>query len=143
MKISSPNNNYQTLVQHQKPAQFYNQQEVYKASNGNATLDKDGKLALTPQGTLNIEHAVEKEVQSIEKEVIKEEQALRNFAADVIKEQSQKMQVEIYLAVATQGMNYGINDNTVNVLELLREAQLENNIVEAYSAYEKELNTLI
>jgi len=142
MKISSQNNNYQTLLQHQKPNKFYNKLEISKASNGNATLDKDGKLELTPQGMVNLEHALEKDVQAIDKEVKKEEKALLHFAADFLKEQSQKMQVEMFLSVAIESEHEGISNNTINLIELLREAQLENNIVEAYAIYEEELKAL-
>ena len=142
MNISTQNTNYQTLVQHQKPTKLYNKQEISKASNGNATVGKDGEITLTPQGMVNLEHTFEKDVKAIEKEVRKEEQAFLHFAADVIKEQSQKMQVEMFLAVANEGMHNGISNNTINLIELLREVQLENNIVQAYSIYEEELKAL-
>jgi len=133
MELSSHSNNYQALNAYQKPKT----EDVYEASNGNLISDKEGDLAITPQGQNNINNAVD--AKKLEEETATQEKndSLRATAVDYTAAQSKKSQVEIYLAVATDGEVDLNNNSTASILESLRDVQKQNNAVEAYATYKE------
>lgn len=156
MDVSSNTNNYQSLNQQQlqsasKPQNSiqsipsqdptYSNKEVYEASQGNIHRNNDGKLAVTPQGETNINNAQEEQAAQSAAEVQANRDSQRESATNVLAKQSQKSQVEIYLAVATEGnQNNPVQNNTAQVIESLRDVQKQNNAVEAYATYRENQN---
>jgi len=154
MEISSQINNYQALSSYQQKKEpevtlpvepkdpKYTAGEIYEASNGNLISDKQGNISVTPQGQNNIDNAAqEKETQAA---AAKQEQKdeLRGVAVDYTAAQSKKSQVEIYLAVATDGeVEIGGNNDTASIIESLRDVQKQNNTIEAYATYKENQNS--
>ena len=151
MEISSNLNNYQSLQQSQvkstpstqtpRTEPTYSDKEVYEASQGNINRNSEGKLAITPQGETNINNSQEDKATATTAEVQANKDAQRDNATDVLAHQSKKSQVEIYLAVATEGNDSPIENNTAQVIESLRDVQKQNNAVEAYATYQTNQNT--
>jgi len=148
MEISNQTNNYQALNAYQKPVQppvstpvepkdpTYNSKEIYDASNGNIVSDRQGDLSVTPQGQTKVNNAKEDKATEVAAEEQAQKDTRRGVAVDYTAAQSKKSQVEIYLAVATDG-EYSSNSNTtVSILESLRDVQKQNNAVEAYATYQ-------
>jgi len=144
MEISSHTNNYQALNTQQKPVTLpvepkpdptYTNNEIYEASNGNLIRNNDGEVGLTPQGQNNVakNEAEETAAAQAEKEATRTEQ--RGTATNYLAAQSKKSQVEIYLAVATDGKVEVGDDKTPSIIESLRDVQKQNNAVEAYATY--------
>jgi len=154
MEISNQINNYQALSSYQQKKEpevtlpvepkdpKYTAGEIYEASNGNLISDKQGNISVTPQGQNNIDNAAqEKETQAA---AAKQEQKdeLRGVAVDYTAAQSKKSQVEIYLAVATDGeVEIGGNNDTASIIESLRDVQKQNNTIEAYATYKENQNS--
>ena len=135
-------NNYATLNSYQNPSILpielpdYSNKEIYEASNGNIIRGDDGKLELTPQGQTNINNAKEDALEEAKAQKEQEVAATREFVTGVVGAQSKKTQVEIYLAVATDG-KYDPNDGASvgDIVQSLRDVQKQNNFVQAYAAY--------
>jgi hypothetical protein len=149
MEISSQSNNYQMMNTHQQPNPIttpvepnepkYTNGEIYEASQGNLIRD-DGDISLTPQGENNINNAKQDNADEASAEAQAKTDAQRGVAVDYIGAQSKQSQVEIYLAVATDGkVEVGGND-TADVIESLRDVQKQNNAVAAYATYEENQN---
>ena len=153
MQVSSNTNNLQSLNQHQiqnksnTPPSIqpvpndpkYTNGEVYEASQGNA-IRQDGELALTPQGETKVNNAQEDQAAQSAAEVQANKDSQRENATNVLAHQSKKSQVEIYLAVATEGNDSPVEQNTAQILESLRDVQKQNNAVEAYATYQTNQN---
>jgi len=152
MEISSQTNNYQMMNVHQQPKQQpittpveptnpkYTNGEIYDASQGNLIRDKDGKISLTPQGENNINNAKQDNADEVSVQAQAKTDAQRGVAVDYVGAQSKQSQVEIYLAVATDGkVEVGGND-TADILESLRDVQKQNNAVAAYATYQENQN---
>jgi len=155
MEVSSQINNYQTLNSYQKrqdgpvtiPAEpkpeavTASPEDVYKASNGNLIIDKDGNLSLTAQGQLNVSNAVDAKETAAAEETQAQKDEVRGVLVDYTAAQSKKSQIEIALAVATDGeVEYNSNDTAV-ILESLRDVQKQNNAVQAYATYKENQNS--
>jgi len=154
MQVAAQTTNYQTLNAYQRPVTQeqpvhpvypekptipkpeYDANDVYRASNGNAIVDKDGNLVLTPEGELNVANAqqAKKDEESAQEQA--KNDALRGEAVGYIGYQSKKSQVEIYLSVAANS-KVDLNDGTATIIESLRETQKQNNAVEAYAQYQE------
>jgi len=144
MQVSSTTNQYQALQTQQRPVTLptqpqdstYSNKEIYDASQGNLIRGNDGKIGLTPQGETNVNNAKEEAVESKATEVQEGKDATRAVGVDYLAASSQKSQVEIYLAVATDG-KYSSNDATADVISELRNVQKQNNAVQAYATYQE------
>ena len=119
--------------------QTYSNKEIYEASNGNI-IRKDGELSLTPQGETNINNAKEEKANETTQDKEAKQDAQRATATDYLAHQSKKAQVEIYLAVATDDKAELANDDTVSIIETLRDVQKQNNAVAAYASYKENQN---
>ena len=144
MQVSSTTNQYQALQTQQHPVTLpvqpqdptYSNKEIYEASQGNLIRGKDGEIELTPQGQTNITNAKNDAAQTAASEVQSDKDATRGVAVDYLAASSQKSQVEIYLAVATEG-KASQNNATADVISELREVQKQNNAVQAYATYKE------
>lgn len=144
MEISSNTSNYQTLQAQQRPITTpvepnhptYSNKEIYEGSQGNL-VRRDGEVSLTPQGQNNIDsNKAEKEAQA-DAQTQATKDAHRGVAVDYLAASSKQSQVEIYLAVATNG-KYDSGDNTTaDVISELRDVQKQNNAVQAFAAYQE------
>lgn len=142
MQVSSTTNQYQALQTQQNPITLpvqpqdptYSNSEIYEASHGNIIRSEDGELALTPQGETNITNAQNDAVDTAE--VQAENDAARGVGVDYLSASSKRSQVEIYLAVATDGRSSSDNQ-TADIINELREVQKQNNAVQAYATYQE------
>jgi len=146
MQVSSTINNYQSLQAQQKPVTLpveiqpqeptYSNKEIYEASQGNVIRGEDGKLTLTPQGETNVANAKEDVKTDLAENVQEKKDAQRGVVVDYLDASSKKSQVEIYLAVATDGK--ASEDNAaIDVIRELRDVQKQNNTIQAYAAYQE------
>ncbi len=146
MEVSSNTNNIQlqNQVQQQnaKPQQdpTYSNKEVSEASQGNLHRNNDGEIAVTAQGKTNINNAKDDKTTELSAEVQANKDSQRETATNVLAAQSKKSQVEIYLAVATQGKDNPIENNTASIIESLRDVQKQNKAVEAFATYQQNQN---
>lgn len=152
MNVSTgSSNNYQMMNQYQVQNQPTTQptrgtepklsnSEVYELTEGNAIRNDEVKVALTPQGEVNRDNAQETKAaeEAATAEAKRDEQ--RANGADYIARQSKKSQVEIYLAVATEGKVDSEGSATASILESLRDVQKQNNTVQAYATYQENQN---
>jgi len=143
MQVSSNTNQYQTLQSQQKPVTLpapvepqYSNKEIYEASQGNIIRGKDGQLSLTPQGERNINNAKEDAANKVAQEDQAQKDSARATATNFLAASSQKSQVEIYLAVATEG-KVSQDNSTADVISSLRDVQKQNNAVAAYAQYQE------
>ena len=144
MQVSSNTNNYQALQTQQKPVTLpvepkehkYSNEEIYKASQGNIIRGDDDKLALTPQGETNVNNAKEEQATVVAAEAQAQKDATRATATDFLAASSKKSQVEIYLAVASEG-KVSQDNTTADVISNLRDVQKQNNAVQAYASYQE------
>jgi hypothetical protein len=144
MQVSSYTNQYQMLQTKQNPVTIpvepkdpqYSKEDIYKASKGNLTIGDEGSLELTPQCEINVENAKNAKADEISAKAQEEKDATRTTFTNLLETSSKKSQVEIYLAVATDGK---IDDDNqmVNILSSLRDVQKQNNIVQAYATYQE------
>ena len=147
MNITSNMNTYQNLNIYQReqtdfvttPVEpkepTYTNKEIYEASDGNLIRNKEDELVLTPQGKINLDNTLDaKQQEQIQKEQDQKD-VLRAAGTDYLAMQSKKSQVEIYLAVATDGEVSLDDDKTPSIIESLRDVQKQNNAVEAYATY--------
>lgn len=147
MQVSSNTNQYQSLQTQQPPVTLpvapqdskYSNKEIYEASQGNIIRGKDGELALTPQGETNVNNAKDEAATAVATEVQDKKDATRGIAVDYLAASSKKSQVEIYLAVATEGKSSSDNQ-TADVIRELRDVQKQNNAVQAYATYKEAQN---
>ena len=148
MEISNTTNNYQLQNAEQQKSvttpveppkeQAFNNKEIYEASQGNAIRNESGELALTPQGQTNLGNAQDANAEEAQAAATEQKDAQRATATDYLAHQSQKSQVEIYLAVATDGQaEIGSNGDTASIIETLRDVQKQNNTVAAYATYQE------
>ena len=114
----------------------YTPENIYKASNGNLIADREGNLAITPQGELNLENTKQATKDEKTAEIQAKKDELRDTAVDYVGYQSKKSQVEIYLSVATDN-NIDLGNDLADTIENLREVQKQNNAVEAYAQYQE------
>ncbi|MEA2073959.1 MAG: hypothetical protein U9O86_10270, partial [Campylobacterota bacterium] len=111
--------------------------EIYEASQGNAIRGNDGKVGLTPQGETNLNAKQDVQAEVVAQEEQAQKDAQRGVAVDYLAASSKQSQVEIYLAVATDG-NYESNSNaTADVISTLRDVQKQNDAVAAYATYQE------
>ena len=150
MNVSTQINNYQAInayqkpqdnpvtlpVEPNKPTTEYSPSDVYKASQGNAISNKDGEISLTPQGQNNVNNAQEAKANEAAAQTQEKKDDARAFVAGYAGAQSKKSQVEIYLAVASEGKVSLESSDTKSILESLRDVQKENNAVQAYATYQ-------
>ena len=154
MEVSSQINNYQALSPLQQRRETsvtapvepkdsaYTNGEIYEASQGNLVRGNSGEIELTPQGQNNISNAKDEKATELATQNQATKDAQRGVAVDYIGAQSKQSQVEIYLAVATDGkVEVGSNGDTVSILESLRDVQKQNNAVEAYATYKQNQNS--
>ena len=143
MQVSSNTNNYQALQAHQRPVTLpaekqdptYSNKEIYEASQGNIIRNDSEKLALTPQGETNVNNAKSEKAETTAAEVQAQKDSTRETATNFLAASSKKSQVEIYLAVATDGKTSQDNA-TADVISDLRDVQKQNNRVQAYATYQ-------
>ena len=146
MQVSGNSNNYQTLNAQQQAVILptpqepkYSDKEIYEGSKGNLARGKDG-IRLTPQGQTNINNIqADKDIEATESAQAKKDEQ-RGIVVDYLAASSKKAQVEIYLAVATDGKSSS-KDATADVLSTLRDVQKQNNAVQAYAAYKENQNS--
>ena len=152
MQITSNTNNYQALNAQQKhvtnPVEppkepTYNNAEIYEASNGNLIRSDAGEVVLTPQGENNVANAQADNATEKEEMAQDEKDAMRSTATDYLAHKSKQSQVEIYLAVATEGKVELEHSDTASIIESLRDVQKQNNAVEAYATYQANQNNPI
>ena len=143
MQVSSNTNNYQTLNAHQQAVTLpvpqepkYSDKEIYEASQGNISRGKDGSLGLTPQGETNVTNAKDEASAAVSKEAQATKDSQRESATNYLAASSKKSQVEIYLAVASEG-KIDSNNETADVISSLRDVQKQNNAVQAYATYQE------
>ncbi len=143
MEVSGQINSYQMMNTHQKPITTpvepkeptYGNAEIYEASQGNL-IRNEGEIVLTPQGQNNISNAQEDKAAEAESQSEAKRDEQRGLAVDYLGAQSKQSQVEIYLAVATDG-EYSSDNSTASVIESLRDVQKQNQAVEAYATYKE------
>lgn len=149
MEVSNNTNNFQAMNQYQmhsgaKPANSiqpvpqeptYNDKEVYEGSQGNVHRNGDNELALTPQAKTNINNTKEDNAAEASANDQANKDAQRENATNLLAHKSKQSQVEIYLAVATEGNDSPVDNNTAQIIESLRDVQKQNNAVEAYATY--------
>ena len=151
MEISSQTNNYQMMNIHQQPKSQPittpvepndpKHTNIYESSQGNLVRN-DGEISLTPQGETNINNAKEDAATANAAEEQAQKDAQRALGVDYIAAQSKQSQVEIYLAVATDGKVEVGNNETADIIESLRDVQKQNNAVEAYATYQDNQNPI-
>ncbi len=134
MQVSSSNQPITLPVQPQEPV--YNNKEIYSASQGNAIRGNDGEVKLTPQGETNLNAKEDVEAQVTAQAQQEQKDAQRGVAVDYLAASSKQSQVEIYLAVATDGAHESNSNATADVLSTLRDVQKQNNAVNAYATYQ-------
>lgn len=147
MEISSQTNSFQAMNMHQKPITTpvepqenkYNNEEIYQASQGNL-IRNDDEVVLTPQGQHNVSNAQDANAAQEQAQAQEQKDAQRGVAVDYLGAQSKQSQVEIYLAVATDG-EYSSDNSTASVIESLRDVQKQNNAVQAYATYQENQNS--
>jgi len=147
MEISNNTNNYQTLSSQQQAVTLpiepqepeYTNGDIYKASQGNAIRNKDGDIVLTPQGENALNQKEAKNLADEEAAATAQKDSQRATATGYLAYKSQKSQVEIYLAVATDGKSSS-SDSTASVIESLRDVQKQNDAVAAYATYRENQN---
>ena len=145
MQVSSNTNQYQSLQAQQQPITLpvqptepkYTDKEIYEASQGNISRGKDGSLGLTPQGETNINNAKDAKSEEVAEQAQTGKDETRASATNLLAASSKKSQVEIYLAVATEGKSSSDNQ-TADVISNLRDVQKQNNAVQAYATYQEE-----
>ncbi|MEA3369762.1 MAG: hypothetical protein U9Q40_00310 [Campylobacterota bacterium] len=118
-------------------------EDIYEASNGNLINSKDGGLALTPQGETNLDSKKEQNAAEAEAQSQAQKDQTRANATDYLAHKSMQSQVEIYLAVATNGKVDIGSDSTPSIIESLRDVQKQNSVVEAYATYEENQKSVI
>ena len=144
MQVSNTTDQYQALqTQQQKPVTTsvepkdptYSNKEVYEASQGNLVRGNEG-VELTPQGQNKIDNkeAANTAEQAAATQTLQDEQ--RGTATDYLAHKSKQSQVEIYLAVATDGKSEAKDSTTADVVSELRNVQKQNNAVAAYATYQ-------
>ena len=143
MQVSSTTNSYQSQSSQQQAvtlrapeAPKYSNKEIYEASQGNVIRGKDGNLELTPQGQNGIENAQKNKAQQEDALLKAQEDSARATATDFLSASSKQSQVEIYLAVATEG-KISSDNATADVISTLRDAQKQNDAVAAYATYQE------
>lgn len=145
MEVSSQTNSFAAMNAYQQPVQpiapkpetQHSSEDIYEASNGNLVGGKDGGVAITPQGELNVANKQEEKATQVSDEEQATKDAQRGVATDYLGAQSKKSQVEIYLAVATDSkVSLGEND-TASIIESLRDVQKQNNAVQGYATYQE------
>ena len=144
MQVSANTNQYQALQAQQQPITLpvepkdpkYSNSEIYEASQGNLLRGKDGTLELTPQGQTNVNNAKEDLKAEVAAESQAQKDATRATATDFLAASSKKSQVEIYLAVASEG-KIDSDNATADVISSLRDVQKQNNAVQAYATYKE------
>jgi len=144
MQVSSTTNQYQALQTEQKPVTLpiapkeptYSNKEIYEASQGNLIRGNNG-LELTPQGELNVNNAKNAKSTETEQAAQAQKDAERGVAVDYLNASSKQSQVEIYLAVATDGKYESNTKATADVIETLRDVQKQNDAVQAYATYQE------
>jgi len=153
MEVSSQINNYQALSPLQQRRETsvtapvepkdsaYTNGEIYEASQGNLVRGNSGEIELTPQGQNNISNAKDEKATELATQNQATKDAQRGVAVDYIGAQSKQSQVEIYLAVATDGKVEVGNDDTADIIESLRDVQKQNNAVQAYATYKENQNS--
>ncbi len=144
MQVSSNTNQYQSLQSQQQPITIpveptdpkYSNKEIYEASQGNVIRGDQGELKLTPQGETNLNSAKDEKASQVAAETQAQKDSARESATGFLAASSKKSQVEIYLAVATDGK--ASQDNaTADVISELRDVQKQNNAVQAYATYQE------
>ncbi len=143
MEISNNMNNYKILNRQQrevtqplpKEEPKYDNKEIYEASQGNLIRSSNDEIVLTPQGQNNINNKRANNESEEEATTQAQKDAQRANATDYLAHKSMKSQVEIYLAVATDGKVDLNSDAAPTIIESLRDVQKQNNIVKAYAAY--------
>lgn len=118
-------------------------EDIYEASNGNLINSKDGGLALTPQGETNLDSKKEQNAAEAEAQSQAQKDQTRANATDYLAHKSMQSQVEIYLAVATNGKVDIGSDSTSSIIGSLRDVQKQNSVVEAYATYEENQKSVI
>ena len=144
MQVSSNTHQYQALQAQQQPVTLpvqpsepkYSNKEIYEASKGNLIRGDKGALELTPQGQTNVNNAKEDAATQVAADSQAQKDATRATATDFLAASSKKSQVEIYLAVATEG-KADSNNATADVISNLRDVQKQNNAVQAYATYQE------
>ncbi|MDQ7044823.1 MAG: hypothetical protein Q9M32_02795 [Sulfurimonas sp.] len=134
-------NQLQASIQPVRPQEpKYTDGEVYKASQGNIHRNGQGELAITPQGETNINNRQSDAAAQSAAETQANKDSQRESAVDVLARKSNQSQVEIYLAVATDGNYSPVENETASIIESLRDVQKQNNAVEAYATYQTNQN---
>ena len=144
MQVSSNTNQYQALQSQQQPVTLpvqpsdpkYSNKEIYEASQGNIIRGDQGKLELTPQGETNVNNAKEDAATVVAEETQAQKDSARETATGFLAASSKKSQVEIYLAVATEG-KVSQDNATADVISTLRDVQKQNNAVQAFATYQE------
>jgi len=144
MQVTSNTSQYQALQAQQNPITLpveptepkYSNKDIYEASNGNIVRGEDGGLVATPQGELNHSNAKTANEEQKTAEVQERKDSARSTATDFLAASSKKSQVEIYLAVATEG-EIDSGNQTADIINSLRDVQKQNNAVQAYATYKE------
>ncbi|MEA1982323.1 MAG: hypothetical protein U9N39_02165, partial [Campylobacterota bacterium] len=110
--------------------------EIYEASQGNAIRGNDGKVGLTPQGETNLNAKQDVQAEVVAQEEQAQKDAQRGVAVDYLAASSKQSQVEIYLAVATDGKYESNSNATADIISTLRDVQKQNDAVAAYATYQ-------
>lgn len=145
MQVSSNTNQYQSLQAQQQPVTLpvqptepkYSNKEIYEASQGNVIRNDKDELALTPQGETNLNNTKDAKAEETAAQAQAQKDETRAAATSLLSASSKKSQVEIYLAVATDGKSSSGNQ-TADIISSLRDVQKQNNAVQAYATYQEE-----
>jgi len=143
MQVSSTTNQYQAVQTQNQPITLpvepkdptYSNKEIYDASQGNLIRGKDG-VELTPQGETNINNAQDAKATEADQAAQAQKDSQRGVAVDYLAASSKQSQVEIYLAVATDGKYESNSNATADVISELRDVQKQNSAVQAYATYQ-------
>ena len=146
MEVSGKTSSFQNMNMHQKsvttpvepkePA--YGNKEIYEASQGNLIRDNN-EVVLTPQGQNNVANAKAESAAESEAQTQAKQEQRRENGADYIAQQSKQSQIEIYLSVANNS-DVSVGNETLSIIESLRDVQKQNNAVEAYATYQENQN---
>ncbi len=128
MEISAQTNAYQSMNIYQKP-----EHSIQPVPNPEPTESTE---ELTPEQEMDARYEEQAAQETKDTEAQAKKDAQREYAAGYVAHQSKQTQVEIYLSVATDN-EVSLGNDTISVLESLRDVQKQNNQVQAYATYQE------
>jgi hypothetical protein len=128
MEISAQTNAYQSMNIYQK-----REYSIQPVPNPEPTEPIE---ELTPEEEMDARYEEQAAQEMKDAEAQAKKDAQREYAVGYVAHQSKQTQVEIYLSVATDG-DVSLGNDTISILESLRDVQKQNNQVQAYATYQE------